>query len=203
MKRLVITLFILGMSGCVTPVSYHIPQTTPQGRVSGGAALTYWGSMGGVSPLPLLAPFIRFGLSENLDFGIGFEGLPIGGLTTIDIKYQFLQGGFDGSIRVGVGGQLTGFVPYASLSFGTKVFYAGFGAQYWGIKGEFFGKAVEMRTIAPQAFLGFMLGGGNLKFVPELNVMMPTSSVTLFGVTATSGAIVYKLGLGLAYIPSK
>jgi hypothetical protein len=200
MRRLIIASFILGMSGCVTPVSYHIPQTTPQGRVSGGAALTYWGSMGGVSPFPLLAPFIRFGLSENLDFGIGFEGLPVGGLTTIDIKYQFLQGGFDGSLRVGVGGQLAGFVPYASLSFGTKVFYAGFGAQYWGIN---FGNAFKMNTFAPQAFLGFMLGGGDLKFVPELNIMMPTSSVTLFGVTATSGTIVYKLGLGLAYIPSK
>jgi len=200
MRRLIIASFILGMSGCITPVSYHIPQTTPQGKVSGGAALTYWGSMGGVSPFPLLAPFIRFGLSENLDFGIGFEGLPVGGLTTIDIKYQFLQGGFDGSLRVGVGGQLAGFVPFASLSFGTKVFYAGFGAQYWSIN---FGNAFKMSTIAPQAFLGFMLGGGNLKFVPELNVMMPTSSVTLFGVTATSGTIVYKLGLGLAYIPSK
>ncbi len=135
-----------------------------------------------------------------MDFGIGFEGLPVGGLTTIDIKYQFLQGGFDGSLRVGVGGQLAGFVPFASLSFGTKVFYAGFGAQYWSIN---FGNAFKMSTISPQAFLGFMLGGGNLKFVPELNVMMPTSSVTLFGVTATSGTIVYKLGLGLAYIPSK
>jgi uncharacterized protein YceK len=200
MKRLIITLFILGMSGCVSPVSYHIPQTTPQGRVSGGAALTYWGSMGAVSPIPLLAPFIRFGLSENLDFGIGFEGLPIGGLTTIDIKYQFLQGGFDGSLRVGVGGQLAGFVPYASLSFGTKVFYAGFGAQYWSLN---LGDDFKMSTFAPQAFLGFMLGGGNLKFVPELNIMMPIGSVTLFGETATSGAIVYKLGIGLAYIPSK
>jgi len=203
MRRLIIASFILGMSGCVTPVSYHIPQTTPQGRVSGGAALTYWGSMGTVSPIPLLAPFIRFGLSENLDFGIGFEGLPVGGITTIDIKYQFLQGGFDGSLRVGVGGQLAGFVPYASLSFGTKVFYAGFGAQYWSIKAEVFDKPVEMNTFAPQAFFGFMLGGGNLKFVPELNIMMPIASVTLFGETVTSGAIFYKLGIGLAYIPSK
>ena len=200
MKRLVITLFILGMSGCVTPVTYHIPQTTPKGKVSGGAALTYWGSMYGSSRYPLFAPFIRFGLSENLDFGIGFEGLPIGGLTTIDIKYQFLQGDFNGSLRVGIGAQLAGFMPYASLSFGTKVFYAGFGVQYWSINFE---DVFKMSTIAPQAFLGFMLGSGNLKFVPELNVMMPTSSVTLFGVTATSGTIVYKLGLGLAYIPSK
>jgi len=200
MRRLIIASFILGMSGCITPVGYHIPQTTPQGRVSGGAALTYWGSMGGVSPFPLLAPFIRFGLSENLDFGIGFEGLPVGGLTTIDIKYQFLQGEFDGSLRVGVGGQLAGFVPYASLSFGTKVFYAGFGAQYWSIN---LGDDFKMSTISPQAFLGFMLGSGDLKFVPELNIMMPIGSVTLFGETVTSGAIVYKLGIGLAYIPSK
>jgi uncharacterized protein YceK len=200
MKRLIITLFILGMSGCVTPVSYHIPQTTPQGRVSGGAALTYWGSTGGVSPFPLLAPFIRFGLSENLDFGIGFEGLPIGGLTTIDIKYQFLKGDFNGSLRVGVGGQLAGFVPFASLSFGTKVFYGGFGAQYWSIDA---GDLLKMSTFSPQAFLGFMLGSGDLKFVPELNVMMPIGSVTILGETVTSEAIIYKLGIGLAYIPSK
>jgi hypothetical protein len=200
MRRLIIASFILSMSGCITPVGYHIPQTTPQGRVSGGAALTYWGSMGAVSPIPLLAPFIRFGLSENLDFGIGFEGLPVGGLTTIDIKYQFLQGGFDGSLRVGVGGQLAGFVPYASLSFGTKVFYAGFGAQYWSLN---LGDDFKMSTFSPQAFLGFMLGGGNLKFVPELNIMMPIGSVTLFGETVTSGTIVYKLGIGLAYVPSK
>jgi len=203
MKRLVITLFILGMSGCVTPVSYHIPQTTPKGKVSGGAALTYWGSMYGSSPYPLLALFMRFGLSENLDFGIGFEGTPGGGPTTIDIKYQFLQGDFNGSLRVGIGAQLAGFVPYASLSFGTKVFYAGFGAQYWSIKVEVLGEAVEMSTFSPQAFLGFMLGSGNLKFVPELNIMMPIASVTLFGQTATSGTIIYKLGIGLAYIPSK
>jgi len=203
MRRLIIASFILGMSGCVTPVSYHIPQTTPKGKVSGGAALTYWGSMYGSSRYPLFAPFIRFGLSENLDFGIGFEGLPIGGLTTIDIKYQFLQGDFNGSLRVGIGAQLAGFMPYASLSFGTKVFYAGFGAQYWRIKTEVFGKAVEMSTFSPQAFLGFMLGSGNLKFVPELNIMMLIASVTLFGQTATRGTIVYKLGIGLAYIPSK
>jgi hypothetical protein len=203
MRRLIIASFILGMSGCVTPVSYHIPQTTPKGKVSGGVALTYWGSMYGVSRYPLLAPFIRFGLSENLDFGIGFEGLPVGGLTTIDIKYQFLQGGFDSSLRVGVGWQLAGFMPYASLSFGTKVFYAGFGAQYWSIKTKVFGEAVEMSTFSPHAFLGFMLGSGNLKFVPELNIVMPIASVTLFGQTTTRGTIIYKLGIGLAYIPSK
>jgi hypothetical protein len=200
MRRLIIASFILGMSGCVTPVSYHIPQTTPKGKVSGGAGLTYWGSIGGVSPYPLLALFMRFGLSENLDFGIGFEGIPGGGPTTIDIKYQFLQGDFNGSLRVGIGAQLAGFVPYASLSFGTKVFYAGFGAQYWNID---LGDLYKMSTISPQAFLGFMLGSGDLKFVPELNIMMPIGSVTLFGNTVTSGAIVYKLGIGLAYVPSK
>jgi hypothetical protein len=200
MKRLAITtLLMLGISGCITPVSYHIPQTTPKGQVSAGAAITYWGSTIGVSPLPSLAPFIRYGLSENLDFGIGFEGIPVLGLSTIDIKYQFLQGGINGSLRLGVGAQLAGFVPYASLSFGTNTVYGGLGVQYWNIDAGLF----KMTTLTPQGFFGLMLGSGSVKFVPELNVMVPIASIEVFGKEATGGVLLFKVGFGVAYIPSK
>ena len=194
------TLLMLGISGCITPVSYHIPQTTPKGKVSAGAALTFWGTMGVVAPYPLLAPFMRFGLTDNLDLGIGFEGLPIGGPTHLDVKYQFLQGGINGSLRVGIVAQLAGFVPYASLSFGTNVVYGGFGVQYWSINAE---PIVKMSTFAPQGFIGFMLGSGSAKFVPEINFMIPVSEVKVFGQDLKGGIFFYKLGIGVAYIPSK
>jgi hypothetical protein len=201
MKRLAIaTLLMVGISGCITPVSYHIPQSTPKGKVSAGAALTYWGTMGAIAPYPLLAPFMRFGLTDNLDLGIGFEGLPIGGLTTLDVKYQFLQGGLNGSLRVGIGAQLAGFVPYASLSFGTNVVYGGFGVQYWNIG---FGDIFSMSTFCPQGFIGFMLGSESVKFAPEINFMIPVSEVTVFGKDLKGGIFFYKLGIGVAYIPSK
>ncbi len=201
MKRLAIAaLLMVGISGCITPVSYHIPQTTPKGKVSAGAALTYWGSTTGFSPFPYLATFIRYGLSENLDFGFGFEGLPVFGPTTIDIKYQFLQGGINGSLRLGVGAQLVGFVPYASLSFGTNTVYGGLGVQYWNIDA---GDLFSMKTVTPQGFIGFMLGSESVKFMPELNVMVPISEITIFGQKATTGVVLFKLGIGVAYIPSK
>jgi hypothetical protein len=201
MKRLATaTLLMLGISGCITPVSYHIPQSTPKGKVSAGAALSFWGTMGVVAPYPLLAPFMRFGLTDNLDLGIGFEGLPIGGPTHLDVKYQFLQGGINGSLRVGVGVQLAGFVPYASLSFGTNVVYGGLGFQYFNID---FGDLFSMKTVTPQGFIGFMLGSESVKFVPEINFMLPVSEVKVFRKDLKGGILFYKLGLGVAYIPSK
>jgi hypothetical protein len=201
MKRLAIaTLLMLGISGCITPVSYHIPQSTPKGKVSAGAAITYWGSTTGFAPYPYLAPFIRYGLTDYLDFGFGFEGLPVFGLTNLDVKYQFLQGGINGSIRLGVGAQLVGFVPYASLSFGTNTVYGGLGVQYFSIDA---GDIFSMKTVAPQGFIGFMLGSESVKFVPEINVMVPITEVTVFGNEATTGVILFKLGIGVAYIPSK
>jgi hypothetical protein len=201
MNRLAITaLLMLGISGCITPVSYHIPQTTPKGKISGGAALTYWGSTTGFAPYPYIAPFMRFGLTDNLDFGIGFEGLPVFGPSTIDIKYQFLQGGINGSLRVGIGAQLAGFVPYASLSFGTNTVYGGLGVQYFNIG---FGDLFSMKTVTPQGFIGFMVGSESVKFVPELNVMVPIAGITIFGHEATTRVVLFKLGLGVAYIPSK
>jgi hypothetical protein len=201
MNRLAITaLLMLGISGCITPVSYHIPQSTPKGKVSAGAAITYWGSTTGFAPYPYLAPFIRYGLTDYLDFGIGFEGLPVFGLTNLDVKYQFLQGGINGSIRLGVGAQLVGFVPYASLSFGTNTVYGGLGVQYFSIDA---GDLFSMKTVTPQGFIGFMLGSESVKFVPELNVMVPISEVKVFGQEATTGVILFKLGIGVAYIPSK
>ena len=201
MKRLATaTLLMLGISGCITPVSYHIPQSTPKGKVSAGAAITYWGSTTGFAPYPYLAPFIRYGLTDYLDFGFGFEGLPVLGLTNIDVKYQFLQGNINGSLRLGVGAQLVGFVPYASLSFGTNTVYGGLGVQYFSIDA---GELFSMKTVTPQGFIGFMLGSESVKFVPELNVMVPISEVKVFGQEATTGVILFKLGIGVAYIPSK
>ena len=201
MKRLATaTLLMLGISGCITPVSYHIPQSTPKGKVSAGAAITYWGSTTGLSPYPYIAPFIRYGLTDYLDFGFGFEGLPVFGLTNLDVKYQFLQGNINGSIRLGVGAQLVGFVPYASLSFGTNTVYGGLGVQYFSIDA---GDLFSMKTVTPQGFIGFMLGSESVKFVPELNVMVPISEVKVFGQEATTGVILFKLGIGVAYIPSK
>jgi hypothetical protein len=201
MKRLAIaTLLMLGISGCITPVSYHIPQSTPKGKVSAGAAITYWGSTTGFATLPYIAPFIRYGLTDYLDFGFGFEGLPVFGLTNIDVKYQFLQGNINGSLRLGVGAQLVGFVPYASLSFGTNTVYGGLGVQYFSIDA---GELFSMKTVTPQGFIGFMLGIESVKFVPELNVMVPITEVKVFGQEATTGVILFKLGIGVAYIPSK
>jgi len=212
MKRLVITtLLMLGISGCITPVSYHIPQTTPKGKVSAqvSAGATLMGST--IDFSPYFALFIRYGLSENLDFGIGFEGLPVLGLTTLDIKYQFLQGGINGSLRVGVGAQLVGFeplssgtntvygvlfVPYASLSLGTNIVYGGLGVQYWNHWNINAGDLSRITAVAPQGFIGFMLGSGSVKFVPELNVMVP-------GEYVTAGLVFFKVGFGVAYIPSK
>jgi len=202
MRRLAIaTLLMLGISGCITPVSYHIPQSTPKGKVSAGAAITYWGSKIGFARYPYIALFIRYGLPKNLDLGIGFEGLPVFGLTNLDVKYQFLQGGINGSLRLGVGAQPLGFVPYASLSFGTNTVYGGLGVQYWSIEDT--SLRFSAKTVTPHGFIGFMLGGNSVKFVPELNVMVPISEITIFGHKATTSVVIFKVGFGVAYIPSK
>jgi hypothetical protein len=91
-------------------------------------------------------------------------------------------------------------VPYASLSFGTNVVYGGLGFQYFNID---FGDLFSMKTVTPQGFIGFMLGSESVKFVPEINFMLPVSEVTVFGKDLKGGILFYKLGLGVAYIPSK
>jgi hypothetical protein len=53
----------------------------------------------------------------------------------------------------------------------------------------------------PSAFLGFTLGKGSFKFVPEFDLMLPLSATDTRGKVVPLSGIIFSYTFGFLYIP--
>jgi hypothetical protein len=170
-------------------------------------------------PVSIPALYLRYGLSDNMDLGFSFVGIPFFGTTYLDLKNQSIRGeSFAGSFSIGTGfwfwlaqidniRNFTILQPFFALSFGNKRIYAGTKIQYFLFSyqeqkyGQYKWSRRSASAFMPSAFLGFTLGKGSFKFVPEFDLMLPLSATDTRGGVVSLSGIIFSYTFGFLYIP--
>jgi hypothetical protein len=213
---------LLILSGCVSLATYQTPYTTKEDELSWGLSISGYGAFSDDLvriPVNIPALYLRYGLSDNTDLGFSFVGFPFFGTTYLDLKNQFIRGeNFSGSFSIGTGfwfwpseidniRNLTILQPFFGLSFGNKRIYAGTKIQYFLFSyqeqkyGQYEWSRRSASAFMPSAFLGFTLGKGSFKFVPEFDLMLPLSATDTRGKVVPLSGIIFSYTFGFLYIP--
>lgn len=210
--------------GCASTSTMGLARTLNKGAVqgwvapSGGAVITT-GSGGGVAAYPMVEGGVRFGITDNIEFGtrLGFSGIAVDGKFAL-LRPLGTDFGFNLSLnpQVQVVGFGAGNVFLAALSFHLPVLM---GFDFFGhelVLGPkiidqviFGGSGNNMNGTSNSAALNLVYVGGSLGFairvagafriMPEVSVAAPVIGSGGGQTSAFFGGLIFQAGVGFLF----
>ncbi len=174
MKKNFIFIFLFG---CVIPMTHQIPFTASRDK---NFTITSFGAVYPLQididsnvlaiPIPIFILSRRYGLDENVDFGISFSG-------NVYLDFRSSPGTFGLGFSPFFPFGYTFLFFYTSFSFGNDKLYYGFGGDFIIVNDRvcLFDCPKEYSFSFPRlnAFAGLFLGKGKNKVVPEIGIVFP------------------------------